>query len=139
MNKEKTWKIYLEQLDESGKVIGRGIYHKDYKKFGNAYRIASELYGDRTDFNYIIAWRNPWKEYRSTIYCDICAKSYERIENHLGAYLKDRRISIVSWDHTVHQPAHMFDDIRLGAVCPDCHAKVLAFVKSLMLEVSDNE
>lgn len=128
------WKIYYEQLDENGQVIGRGVYCKDYVNYGNAINVARKRYGDRTKFRYIVARRNPWKEYHATLRCRICKKDYDCAEDCNGSLLKNQRVSITSWDTTVTPPKRTRDNIIFGDVCPECHGKVLAYVKSLMPE-----
>jgi hypothetical protein len=49
---EMTWKIHFYQLDEKGKIIGEGVYYKEYKRKGNAVRVAKKVYGDPKCFKW---------------------------------------------------------------------------------------
>ena len=55
------WSIWFRTFDaDTGKVNGEGVYHKTYKRLGDATRIAKQVYGDTENVEYIVARMNPW-------------------------------------------------------------------------------
>lgn len=129
----RTYKIYFEQLDENGNVIGRGVYCKEYKNYGNAQRIAKERFGDTTKFRYEINWRNPYKEYFSETVCCLCGTICRRQENSWGGYVTGQRIRLSKWDSTLPLSQKYGQTLHLpcGDLCDCCFDAIMKTVNDL--------
>lgn len=127
----RTYKIYFEQLDENGQVIGRGVYAKEYKLYGRAQRIAHERYGDKTKYRYEVAWRNPYQEYFSDVECCLCGKTVRRQENPWGGFVTGQRIRLSKWDSTLPLSQKYGQTLRLpyGDICDDCYDAIMKTVE----------
>lgn len=110
-------KVYFKEFDSDGNEIRRGVDTREYVKYGSAANRGEKLYGDRTRFEYKIAWRDPWVEYIEPTVCTCCGKSYDRPVTHLGAGKGGSM--------------YLYGYIG-GPVCPDCYEKLRGFVDSLM-------
>lgn len=126
---ERTYKIYFEQFDENGQIIGYGVYHKTYKRYGNACRVAHKRYGDETKFKYWVETRNPWTEYVSEVTCTICGAKYTVPESVGGYRLAGQRIFLTQWTPLI-KPRYK-GNFPLGDVCSDCFDAVIATINSL--------
>jgi hypothetical protein len=131
MLNEMKWRIWFEQYDDSGNLIGSGVYHKGYVYWGTAMNMADKLYGDKPNFDYKVATRNPWVEYTCQVTCGVCGKEYTTEESCDGGYpltnyidMRDRSVGLRAGHHN-YKP------------CPTCMALIKGFIENLKGEVED--
>jgi hypothetical protein len=139
MKKHDTWRIWYEQLDENGQPIGYGVYHKAYKLFGNACRVARDRYGDKTKYNYWIETRNPWTEYTCEVTCSICGAKYTVPESVYGSPLAGQRIHLAKWTPADNDRKGVYIVTRNvtiphGDVCSVCFDEIMKTINSLKKE-----
>ena len=128
-----TWKIYYEQLDENGNVIGQGVRLNEYITYANACRAARIYYGDPDKFRYEIAWRCPYKEYVREDPCCICGAIVKRPETHEGSIMKGKRIRISEFDRTLPLAERygQRSGLPIGELCDDCYNAIMKTVNDL--------
>ena len=117
-------KIWYIEYDEDGNEIGRGVYNREYVRYGMARRVAHERYGDRKRYKYRIAPRDPWMNYNAILTCEVCGSEFV-VEETLHGYSVRNSISIGA-GNTLDNYTH--DDFT---ACPDCIKKVRKYIDIL--------
>jgi DNA-directed RNA polymerase subunit RPC12/RpoP len=135
------YKIWFRTLDENGEVIGEGVYHKSYVHYGNAYNVATKLYGDKTKFRFYICHRNPWLEYEEPYQCMVCGSKFVAPVTADGDPLV---ASIYTSERMwVDNPPPVGNTFRSRGrnfrhVCPDCFRRVFDLIESIQKEKNND-
>ena len=127
------YKIFFKEFDAAGNEMGRGVYSKEYKNYGNAERVAIERYGDRKRFECRIDKRDPWAKHTSTAICNICGKEYEREEYPDG---QDKGCRVY-----ISNPTNEYNCTRGESFrpCNECYARIHRFISALIKEKTAEE
>lgn len=123
-------RIWYQTLDEDGKVIGTGVYHKAYVHMGTAANVAFKQFGGNPRIKYRIAPLNPFETNIDSMVCDICGKSFEVTMDSWGHKNCDT-LSICSWSGSIPPDNGRKHFSRYCHTCSDCTVKIKNFVDSL--------
>ena len=114
---DTTYKIYYEQLDENGEVVMRRVHGTEYFTYGQAERMAEQIYGDPKKFRYEIARYDLENKYVCTDTCIICGEEYTASEDHLGARREGYSVTLTIWDNTENKKDRW---VHTKYICPTC-------------------
>ena len=127
----KDFRIWYQQLDDKGNVIGTGVYHKTYATHANASRVAGRLYGNKPNIRYDVAVLDPFIDHYQDATCDICGRVYKvSVDPYHALPVIENHLSILS-RHAIpsKKPKRYFS--KSIHACDDCILKVKSFVDSI--------
>ena len=131
-------KIWYQELDDEGKVVGAGVYPKEYCYWGTAMNVARKLYGDKENIRYEISVLNPFEEHFADVVCEICGKTYATHVTNGGYVRFDNGVHMHSRDAIPPRENRHRRYSQGYSTCPDCIVKIKNFVDSLK-EGKDDE
>lgn len=132
MEQEK-YQVYYIEYDKDGKEIDRGVDSRKYCSIGKARNRAGQLRADKgkrySDFQTIIAYRDPFTTYTIDEVCDICGKPYIKTVDHCDSTVDDH-VSV--WARTYDRD-RLFSrtTVNKHTSCPECTSKILGLIESL--------
>lgn len=131
VSEHNKFKIWYQQLDENGEVIGTGVYHKEYVVEGTARNMADRLYGGKRDIIYKIAVINPFIKNYTDAVCDICGCIYQMpVDPTYNLPKKENRVTIMS-RHAIPTTNQRYWFSKHMSTCDDCIRKIKSFIDSI--------
>jgi hypothetical protein len=126
---DRLYKVWYKEYDENGNEIGEGVSTKEYKTYGHANNYAYKHYGDHKRFKYVVAFRNPFKEYTTTEPCGICGCDVVMKEHHYGQKFRNNHITISKIATSAKKVEGGNRRVyRSFTCCDDCFNKLMEFI-----------
>ena len=113
MPNQQTWKIYYDQLDSDGNVIGHGLHPTEFVTRLWAANIAHKTYGNRKKYRYKVDQRDPHAEYLGGETCPICGGEFIFQEDSVGRAVDGHYVML-----SIMKDGERTSFTRL--ICPTC-------------------